>query len=1487
MDADGASPIFAAPAAGTELEFELSVTGRGGAQYRSTDSVLILGVSSTGVAVTSDPISTETYYVGEVIELTLTFDRAVVADTTGGTPSIELVLGDGLRRAHYVRGGGMRQLVFAYVVQEDDHDEDGIRICGAGDAVDDLVDDLGCPGAISLNGGSFEYQSGLTALLRHPGQADQAGHRVDGSRMGLRGGICGRTKEVRDALVRLIGSADCSQVTVADLGGLTGTLSLQKAGIDTLKPGDFAGLGTLETLDLNGNVLVALLEGVFNGLGALKTLSLADNVLMKELPASVFAGLSELETLRLSRNGLTTLPVGVFNGLGALKILYLYSNSLMALPAGVFNGLRALESLQLNINGSLKELPKGLFADLIALKILTLNHNGLEHLPVGLFSDLVALETLFLNNNHLTTLDAGVFSGLVTLKTLILNHNGLVTLPAGLFNDLPALETLHLNNNGLQTLTAGIFSSLRALRYLYLDGNPGSGSFRPIANAGADQAVEVGQSFTLSARARSTDPWGDNVVYAWRQTDSSGHALELGDVATASISFVVPATPTELEFELSVLGHGDDYYRSVDSVLILGVLSTSVAVTSDPVASDTYHVGEVIELTLTFDRPVLANITGGTPSIKLVLGDRTRRAHYVRGGGTRQLVFAYTVEPGDRDNNGIRICGDGAPVDNPGNDPVDELGCAGAIILNGGSLEYRPGLTALLRHPGQADQADHRVDGSQTGLRGGICGRTREVRDELVRLIGVADCSAVTTADLQGLTGTLSLQGAGIDTLKLGDFSGLSALEALHLGENLLQALDADLFVGLSKLKRLSLHFNSLTELPAGVFNGLGRLTNLILNHNSLTALPAGLFMGSAKLELLTLNCNGLTALPAGIFSELLVLEFLVLLNDNSSNCPNYGPGGQSFLPIADAGVDQVAEAGQIVTLRATASSTDPWGDNVEYAWRQSDSSGTVLDLGDANTASISFVVPAVATELEFELVVTGSGQDPRPNIFNYIDTDRVTVRSVIPDTVVTLLDPEPEITTAITEEALTLVYTYSADNLHGRALSNSIEVAAAVDGVAVSADIRVDESSGIGEIAIVLRREAYPGPGEYQLAVTLSLSDTAEDFVLGKPNSITTPFSFGTKMVPENTFVAVTLAGPQPTETTAIVGELLTLVYTYSADDLRGRSLESNIEVAAAVDGISIMPTVHYIDGISGEVTIILDRDEYPGPDEHQLAVTLNLSATAEGFVLGDPHSITTPFNFLRGPMAPVPDTVVTLSGSASLAVKEIAGGALSLVFVYSAADLQGRTLTGKIEVEVEVDGTAIPMFGHYVDEGRGRGEITVALRRVDYLANSTHELRIALSTTAENFVLGVPSSLTIPFNFTLISTAIASDGTCRLGMLAPGGSCRYRGTTYTLRVMESGAQVSFFDLSEIGEPMILRDYPNPLNMSDANLYNLKAIRVGQGYRIIRIYDPPYDNLLDGETGSVDVAAILLAVLPLFANLLGLVEGGRRRRLSRGRRVV
>ena len=55
-------------------------------------------------------------------------------------------------------------------------------------------------------------------------------------------GICGRTEEVRDALLALIpGVSDCAAVTTAQLAAITGPLDLFGKNISALAAGDFAG----------------------------------------------------------------------------------------------------------------------------------------------------------------------------------------------------------------------------------------------------------------------------------------------------------------------------------------------------------------------------------------------------------------------------------------------------------------------------------------------------------------------------------------------------------------------------------------------------------------------------------------------------------------------------------------------------------------------------------------------------------------------------------------------------------------------------------------------------------------------------------------------------------------------------------------------------------------------------------------------------------------------------------------------------------------------------------------------------------------------------------------------------------------------------------------------------------------------------------------------------------------------------------------------
>ena len=487
----------------------------------------------------------------------------------------------------------------------------------------------------------------------------------------------------------------------------------------------------------------------------------------------------------------------------------------------------------------------------------------------------------------------------------------------------------------------------------------------------------------------------------------------------------------------------------------------------------------------------------------------------------------------------------------------------------------------------------------------------------------------------------------------------------------------------------------------------------------------------------------------------------------------------------------------------------------------------------------------------------------------------------VVPDTVVTLSGPVPADATGISGNELSLVYSYSADDLHGRVLTGSIEVAATIDGLAITPAIEVDEDEGRGRITVVLRRRAYPDAGEHELAVTLSLSAADAGFVLGEPSSIRTQFSFEALVVPNT---VVTLSGPVhdllPADATGITGNKLSLVYSYSADDLRGRVLTGSIEVAAAIDGLAITSAIEVDEdeGV-GRITVVLRRREYPDSGEHELAVTLSLSATAEGFVLGEPSSIRTQFSFGALVVADA-DTVVTLSGPVPADATAIAGDELSLVYSYSADDLRGRALSGSIEVAAAIDGLAVTSAIE-VDEDEGVGRITVVLLRREYPDPGGHELAVtlSLSAAAEGFVLGGTSSISTTFGFSPIPTAINEDGTCKLGVLRPGERCLYRGSSYYLRVLEaeSGPQVFFFEPNEVGEPLNLEDASNPHNNSDFRVYNLEAIREGLGYRIIRVYSAPaYQS---GElSGSLDSATIIWAVLFFFANLaLGLAGGPRR----------
>ena len=110
-------------------------------------------------------------------------------------------------------------------------------------------------------------------LKRSAEQARDFGLGVAAVRVRIDEGVCDRTRQVRDALRRLL---PCARVSESDLAGVR-TLDLSDTGLAALRPADFSGLDNLRVLDMSGNSLASLPDGVFAGLGALSEARLQDN----------------------------------------------------------------------------------------------------------------------------------------------------------------------------------------------------------------------------------------------------------------------------------------------------------------------------------------------------------------------------------------------------------------------------------------------------------------------------------------------------------------------------------------------------------------------------------------------------------------------------------------------------------------------------------------------------------------------------------------------------------------------------------------------------------------------------------------------------------------------------------------------------------------------------------------------------------------------------------------------------------------------------------------------------------------------------------------------------------------------------------------------------------------------------------------------------------------------------------------------------------
>ena len=631
------------------------------------DASLISPPAVKSISFVSSPTRGDTYERGEKIWVLVQFDRAV---TVTGRARVPLTIGEETRQA--ISSGWDTDpslILFAeYIVQEDDRDEDGISIEAD---------------ALALNGETIKGSDGTTdADLTHAAVAADGGRKVDGS-------LASPPAVTRISFMSFRGGDDTYELgeTVEVMVEFDKPVTVTGAPHMALTIGDQVRHATYSTSwgdDRHAHFEYTVQEGDHDEDG----ISIPANAL--SLNGGTITAADGTADADLTHEAIAPERDRTVDGISdgtppRVRAIYFDSS-----PAqGDTYGLGETIEVEVEFDGVVKATGEPRLA-------LTIGTQTRHATKFGWSSHSLRFEY--------TVQEGDRDEDGISIPANALSLNGAtITAPDGATEAVLTHEAVAAEGSSKVDGSDGTPPGVRAIRFGYSP--PARGDTYELGET-IEVEVEFHRAVTATGEPQVALTIGAETRHAvfsgWgRETLYFDYTVQAGDRDVDGISIpanalvlrggTIKAADGRTDANLAHPAVADDGSRKVNASDVTPPRVRAIRFGySPPARGDTYELGETVEVEVEFDRAVQAT---GDPQVTLTVGTETRHAT-IRGRGRDRLYFEYTVQAGDRDEDGISI---------PAN----------ALALNGGSITAADGTTdADLTHGTVAAEGDRKVNGS-------------------------------------------------------------------------------------------------------------------------------------------------------------------------------------------------------------------------------------------------------------------------------------------------------------------------------------------------------------------------------------------------------------------------------------------------------------------------------------------------------------------------------------------------------------------------------------------------------------------------------------------------------------------------------------------------------------------------------------------------------------------------------------------------------